>query len=274
MENVKEVYDSAHLAHPLIEELRALVRYKDLLVQFVSRALKTRYKRSLLGVAWTLLNPLFTMIILTLVFSVVFKFEIKFYPVYVLSGLIIWNFFSSTTSQAMGDMIFSGYLFNRIYVPKSVFAVSAIGTGLVNLGLSLIPLFAISLILGVEFHTSLLTLPLSVLILAIFSLGLGLVLATAAVYFGDMIPVYEVLLTIWMYATPIIYPIEIIPEPWSILFRFNPMLYMVEIFRQPLFAGQIPQLSTWLIASLFAIGTLLLGSWIFTAKSNEYAYRI
>ena len=270
----EEVYDSAHRPHPLVEEILALIRYKDLLIQFISRAIKTRYKRSLLGVAWTMLNPLLTMIVLTLVFSNIFRFKIEYYPVYVLSGLMAWSFFSSTTSAAMGDMIFSGYLFNRIYVPKSIFAVSAVGTGLVNLGLSLVPLFAIALIVGVKIRLAILVLPFSILLLTFFSLGVGLLLATAAVYFADMLPVYEVILTIWMYATPIIYPIDMVPKAWAWVFRLNPLYYLIEVFRQPLFAGVIPDGRVWVIAALYAVGAFVVGGLIFTAKSNEYAYRI
>lgn len=270
----QEIYDSSKRPYPLVEEFLALIKYRDLVVQFTSRSITARYKRSIIGVAWTMLNPLMTMVVLTLVFSQVFKWNVPYYPVYVLSGLIIWGFFSHTTSSAMGEMIWSGGLLNRIYVPKSVFAVSAIGTGLVNLGLSLIPLLLIALVLGVRFTPALLVLPLSVLLLAVFSLGIGLILATAAVYFADMIPVYEVILMIWMYATPIIYPVEIVPPRLLWLFHLNPMLYLLQTFRDPIYKGIIPELYVWLIAAGSALLVFLVGGLIFTSKSNEYAYRI
>jgi ABC-type polysaccharide/polyol phosphate export permease len=269
-----EIYDSASLAPPLVEEMRALVRYRDLVVQFIARAIKTRYKRSVLGVVWTMLNPLLTMVVLTIVFSFAFRFEIEHYAVYVLCGLTIWNFFSSSSRLAMGDMIFSGYLFNRIFMPKSIFAVSSVGTGLINLLLSLIPLFLISIILGVKITSALLTVPFSIVIVAAFTLGVGLILSTAAVYFADVVPVYDVLLTIWMYATPIIYPVEILPPQFALILKLNPMFYMVEIFRQPIYQGVVPPLEIWGIAIAIATITLLIGSWLFTSRSNEYAYRI
>jgi ABC-2 type transport system permease protein len=270
----KELFDSAHRPHPLIEEVLALIKYRELLVQFVSRAIKTRYKRSILGILWTMLNPLLMMLVLTLVFSTIFRFSVEDYPAYVLSGLVAWNFFSTTTSSAMGEMIWSGSLLSRIYVPKSVFAVSAMGTGLVNLGLSLIPLFGISLLLGIEIHPTILVMPIAVIFLAIFALGIGLLLATAAVYFADMLPVYEVFLTLWMYSTPIIYPFDIVPPKLVWLFKLNPLYYLVELFRAPLYDGVIPSINVWLIAGLSSTLTLILGGLIFTAKSNEYAYRI
>jgi ABC-type polysaccharide/polyol phosphate export permease len=269
-----EIYDSSQRPHPLIEELIALLKYKELVVQFVSRSIKTRYKRSVLGVVWTLLNPLLTTIILTIVFSSVFRFQMEHYAVYVLSGLLTWNFFSSTTSAAMGEMVWSGNLLSRIYVPKSVFAVSAIGTGLVNLVFSLIPLILIAVFLRVPIRPALLVLPIAIVLLSLFALGVGLLLATAAVYFADMVPVYNVLLTIWMYATPIIYPIEVVPPHLAWILKLNPLYYLLETLRKPLFEGVTPDFQTWLIAAGSAFLALILGGLIFTAKSDEYAYRV
>jgi ABC-2 type transport system permease protein len=270
----QEVFDSAVRPHPLVEEIKALVKYRDLIVQFISRSIKTRYKRSFLGVIWTMLNPLLTMIVLTLVFSQIFRFSIKNYSVYVLSGLVMWIFFSASTNSAMGEMLWSGSLLGRIYVPKSVFSVSAVGTGLVNLLLSLIPLFLIAIVLQVKITLAILVMPLSILLLAIFALGVGLLLSTAVVYFADMMPVYEVILVIWMYTTPIIYSIDIIPENIRWLFKLNPLYHMLILFREPLYNGVVPGLSTWLISAGFALTALTLGGVIFTSKSNEYAYRI
>jgi ABC-type polysaccharide/polyol phosphate export permease len=269
-----EYFDSANRPSPILEEILALFKYRELIRQFVSRSIKTRYKRSVLGVLWTLLNPLLTMIVLTIVFSQVFRFSVEYYPVYVLCGLVVWNFYSSTTSGAMSDMLWSGNLLGRIYMPKSVFAVSAVGTGLINLLLSLIPVFLIAIILRVQFTPALFVMPISILILAVFALGFGLTLSTAAVFFGDMEPVYNVVLTIWFYATPIIYPLEVIPEQFQWLVRLNPLYYLLIIFRDPLYLGTVPEAGIWLIAGLLAIVMLIIGATIFTSKSNEYAYRI
>jgi ABC-type polysaccharide/polyol phosphate export permease len=214
------------------------------------------------------------MIVLTLVFSNIFRFAVEYYPVYVLSGLIIWNFFSSSTSGSMQNIVLSGNLLNRIYVPKSVFAVSASGVGLVNLGLSLIPLFAIALILGITIGPQILVMPIAILLLWLFTLGLSFILQTAAVFFADMIPVYDVILMVWFYATPIIYPEEMIPAEWSWVYQLNPMYYYVRLFRDPLFKGTIPEAHIWVVAALFALVAFILGGLIFTSKSKEYAYRI
>lgn len=269
-----KVYDSARRRSPLLDELLTLVAYRELIRQFVARSLKTRYKRSMLGIVWTLLNPLLTMIVLTLVFSNMFRFNIPHYPVYILSGLMAWMFFSGTTHAAMSEMIWSSELLHRIYVPKSVFAVSAVGTGLVNLLISLVPLFLISLVIGQPIRLSVLVMPLAILLLVMFALGISLLLSTVIVYFADMSPVYDVILTIWMYATPIIYSIDIIPPEWQVFFKLNPMYHLIRLFRAPLFEGKFPPWHTWLIGGVVAVGALLLGSVVFTARSREYAYRV
>ena len=267
-------FDSSDRPHPLIEEVLALFEYRDLVAQLISRAIKTRYKRSVLGVAWTMLNPLLTMIVLTVVFSQVFRFSTEYYPVYVLSGVMAWSFFSGTTTAAMGEMVWGGGLLNRIYVPKAVFAVAALGTSIVNLGLSLIPLFLIALVLGVPLKLTVFAMLPAILLLSMFSLGIGLLLSTAVVYFADMLPVYDVLLTMWMYMTPIIYPIEILPPVLVPFFKLNPMYVMVEAFRQPLMYGTIPGWDVWGLAGLYAVVSLVTGGIVFTSRANEYVYRI
>ena len=267
-------FDSGDRLHPLLEEVLALIEYRDLVAQLVSRAIKTRYKRSVLGVAWTMLNPLLTMIVLTVVFSQVFRFTTENYPVYVLSGVMVWSFFSGTTTAAMGEMVWGGGLLNRIYVPKAVFAVAALGTSIVNLVLSLIPLFLIAIFLGVPLRLSIFAMLPAVLLLTMFSLGIGLLLSTAVVYFADMLPVYGVILTMWMYMTPIIYPIDIIPQALLPIFKINPMYAMVELFRQPLLYGAIPSWNIWGLAGLYAVVSLVIGGIVFASRANEYVYRI
>lgn len=270
----EEVYDTAKRAHPIVDELIALVKYRELLRQFIARSIKTRYKRSVLGVIWTLLNPLLTMIVLSVVFSTLFKFNIPHYPVYLLSGILAWNFFSSATNQAMAEMAINGGLMNRIYLPKAVIVVSSIGTAVVNLGFSFIPLVLIALVTAAPINLSLVSILFGAVLLLMFSLGVGLILATLAIFFADMIPVYEVLLSVWFYSTPIIYPLDIIPADWIWAFKLNPMYYLIDLFRQPMFSGTVAPIETWLIASFSAVVVLVIGWIVFTSKTTEYAYRV
>ncbi|MBI1761765.1 MAG: ABC transporter permease [Acidobacteria bacterium] len=268
------VYDSARRSLPLIDEFKELVRYRDLLTQLIARNIKTRYKRSVLGILWTMLNPLLMMLVLTFVFSEVFRFSTKNYAVYALAGLSLWNFFAQTTTGAMSELIWGGGLLNRIYIPRAIFAASALGTGLVNLLLSLLPLFVIMVITGVPVRPTILILPIPIILTAMFSLGVALILSRLAAYFADVVEMYQILLLAWMYLTPVIYPKEIIPGRLRWLFNLNPMFHLIEIFRAPLFIGWLAGPKTVAAATLAAFVTLAFGWWYFSRKADELAYRI
>ncbi len=268
------VYDSAARAKPFYEELQALVRYRDLIGQLIARSVKVRYKRSFLGVAWTMVNPLLTMAVLTLVFANIFRFPGQDYALHVLSGLLIWNFFAQSTTAAMNDLVWSGGLLGRIFVPKAAFAVSALGTGLINLVLALGAYVIIALALGASLPATILLLPLPIFLAGLFTLGVALMVSTAAIYFPDTVPMYEVLLTAWMYLTPVIYPVEVLPEDLRAILRLNPLYPLVTSFREVLIEGRFPDGGTLLSSLAVSIGMLLLGWLIFTRKAREYAYRI
>jgi ABC-2 type transport system permease protein len=268
------LYDSSRRRSPFVEELLTVYQYRDLVIQLIARTVKTRYKRSVLGVAWTMVNPLLTMLVLTMVFSTLFKFEARNYALYVLSGLLIWNFFAQSTTAAMGDLIWSGGLVGRIYLPKSAFSVAAIGTALVNLGLALVPYALIALALGARPAWTWLLLPLPALMIALLALGVGLGLSAAAVYFPDVMPTYEVLLMAWMYLTPVIYPMQALPEAIQHLLMLNPVYYSLAVFRALLGDGRLPSGDDVVVGLAVGVAALLMGWWVFTRRSREMAYRV
>ena len=268
-----ESYDSAHRDPLPLEELKGVLKYSGLIAQLINRDIISRYKRSVLGVAWTMLNPFGTMLILALVFSRLFH-SLESYPIYVLSGLIAWTFFSQTLFAALNQNVWGGAILHRIYIPRTTFTISALGTGLVNFLISLIPLAVIMLVLSFPFHLSLLFLPISILLLAMFTLGLALLFSTLAIYFPDTVEMIQVALTAWMYLTPIIYPKEIVPEVirnW--VFPLNPLYYFVELIRQPIYDGIIPSGQILLIGILIAAISLVVGWLVFSWKANELTYR-
>lgn len=269
------VYDSARQSSAALDELTAIIKYRFLIVQFIRRDLLTRYKRSVLGVAWTMLNPLGTMIILTLVFSRAFGGSQEGYAAYVLSGLIAWNFFAQSTNAATLHLVWGGSLLKKIYIPRTSFALSATGTGLINLILSLIPLVLVMLVIGVPIRWTIVLLPIPILFLAMFALGIGLIISTMAIYYADVAEMYQIILTAWMYLTPVIYSPDILPEQYSFwITRLNPMYYLVELFRMPIYYGRVPDINLILISGGIALITLFVGWMYFTSKSDEFAYRV
>ena len=267
------IYDSAKRVSPALEEVRGIFQYRDLIYQLVRRDIVARYKRSVLGIAWTMLQPLGMMAIMTVVFSSLFQ-SVKGYPTYILSGLVAWTFFSQTTTAAIHQVVWGGTLFRRIYLPHTSFAISAIGTGVVNLALSLVPLIALMLVTGRPLHWSVLFVPVAIILLAAFALGVGLILSALGVYFPDVVEMYQIILVAWMYLTPIIYPEEILPDAYRFwITNLNPMYHMVNIFRKPLYDGVLPEWNELVIAVVIAVITLVIGWLFFSNKADEFAYR-
>jgi ABC-2 type transport system permease protein len=266
-------YDSSHRGPLFLEELIGIIKYRELVFQLIRRDVITRYKRSALGFAWTMLNPLGTMLILTFVFSNLFH-AIQGYPIYILSGIISWTFFAQTTTSSLSQNVWGGPLLHKIYLPRTAFTISAIGTGMVNLILSIFPLFLIILVTGFPLHSTILFLPISILILSAFSLGIGLLFSTISLYFPDVVEMYQIALTAWMYMTPIFYPIDIIPEPQrQLILSINPMYTIVEVFRRPIYDGIIPPPEMIISAISIAFITLIIGWAVFSWKANEFTYR-
>jgi ABC-type polysaccharide/polyol phosphate export permease len=266
-------YDSDRRGPVAWEQLRDLWAYRDLIYQLVRRDVVSRYKRSALGIAWTMLNPLGMMLILALVFSQVFH-AVADYPAYLLSGLIAWNFFTQATASAMNQSVWGGSLLHRIYLPRSSFIVSAIITGVVNLLLALVPLLLVMLLMRMPLHWSILFLPVPILLLAVFAMGIGLLFSAWAIYFPDLTEMYQVGVVAWMYLTPVLYPVEIIPQAYRFwLLHLNPMYYLVEIFRQPVYAGVLPSGSMLCAGAAVAFAALVLGWLVFSLRADEFTYR-
>jgi ABC-type polysaccharide/polyol phosphate export permease len=268
------VYDAKNKSAKPIDELKQAYNYRYLIAQLLRRDIVTRYKRSFLGIGWTMLNPLGTMIVLSIAFSQVFKMT-EGYPAYVLSGLMAWNFFSQTTYASMVNLVWGGGLLKRIYIPRTSFALAAIGTGVVNTLLTIVPMLIVMLVLGLQIRWSIFYIFIPILFLALFSLGFGLFLSTLAVYFPDVAEMYQIVLTAWMYLTPIIYPEEILPSNIHfIISTFNPMYSLVKLFRIPIYYGRLPNLEEFLFPAVLSIVVFIIGWLFFTYRSDEFAYRI
>jgi len=270
------VYDSAQRGDIALEEIRELFNFRHLIWQLIRRDILTRYKRSFLGIAWTMLNPLGMMIVWTIAFSQIFKAaELPAYPAFTLNGLLAWSFFSQTTTASMVNLVWGGNLLNRIYMPRASFALAAMGTGLVNISLSLVPLLVIMLVSGLSLTWHVLFVPVPMLILMAFSLGVGLLMSTFAVYFPDVSEMYQIMLQAWMFLTPIMYPETVLPEQYrTVVTMLNPMYHMVKLFRIPLYYGRLPTAFELLTPLAIAIVVLTVGWIVFTRKSDEFSYRI
>jgi len=271
-EEVIPIYDTSKRRIVAIFELVQAWQYRDLILQLVRRDVTSRYKRSVLGVAWTMLNPLGTMLILTIVFSKLFG-RIEGYAAYILSGLVIWNFFSQASSTGINNLVRGGPMFTRIYVPRTAFAISSVGTGIVNLLLTLVILFGVMLVIGVPITWVSLLVFIPIILTSFFALGMSLLISSAGIFFEDVVQMYQILMTAWMYFTPIIYDIEILPEFVQRLEQFNPMYHLIKLFRHTTYLGEMFSWADLGWCALFSFGTLIVGWLVFSQVSDQLGYR-
>jgi ABC-2 type transport system permease protein len=270
-----ELYDSAIRSLPVRGAIRDLYRYRALLRLLVVRDLTVRYKRSVLGVTWTVLNPLLTSLILWFVFNRLFHAKIPGnvpYIIYLLSGILAITYFQQGVAMTSASLVMSASLLTKVYVPPVVFAFAASCSGAINFTFGLVPLLAFQLALGVGVPWTLVMVPIPLVFLLAMIAGIGLFLTTFAVRFDDVLNVINnVLLVIVAYVTPIFYPITIIPSHYRKLFYLNPMYSYVGLFRHLEYGGPAPSwISLVIIAATGTLG-LALGLTVFVRRWPKVA---
>ncbi|MEX2322688.1 MAG: ABC transporter permease [Acidimicrobiia bacterium] len=247
-------------------EFRNLWEFRGLLRLLVTRDLTIRYKRSTLGVWWTLLNPLLTMSILWIVFSQFFRFQIPDVPfaVYLLSGVLLVTFFAQGVNATGAAMVNNAAVLSKVYVPAEVFAFSSAIAAASNFMISLIPLLIIQLATGVGVPWTALLIPLPVLCLLAFTVGVGLLVAAAAVYFYDVLDLTGVFIQLVSYLVPTFYPITIVPEGFRWIIHLNPLYSYLRVFRGFVYEGGFAPGWNFAVMGVSAVVVLLLGVWVFS----------
>jgi len=252
-------------------EIRAIFENANLLLNLVRRDLTVRYKRSIIGFFWTMLNPLILMIVLTIVFASIFRFEgVSHYEIYFLSGYLPYAFFIQSTTQSMTSLSWNGALMKRVRVPKTIFAISTVVSGFVNLCLAYIPLFAIMIVRGAPIRPTVLFLPVAFVIIATFTLGVSFLLSALAVYFDDVAQMYQAGSIALFYMTPVIYPIDIVPYKYIWLIRINPLTQIFKLVRDPVYNGTLPQIHIFVGSVSLAVASLAIGWFVFNRLSRGF----
>lgn len=254
--------------------IRNFWRYKGLLHEFVIRDLKIKYRRSILGYLWSLLNPLLMMAVLIAVFSNIFRFDIPNFPVYLLAGQIIFSFFAEATSLSMNSILSAGPLIKKVYIPKYIFPLSRVISSFITLLFSLVAMVIVIVLTGAPITPVILLFPLPLLYILLFSIGMGLIMSVLAVYFRDTIHLYTVLLSAWTYITPIFYPVSIVPDYVKSIIYANPMYYFVEAFRDIVLYSKLPDFQTNIACLSFSALSLVLGLLIFYKNQHKFVLHI
>ena len=247
---------------------------RAVLAQLVSQQLILRYRRTMLGYVWTLINPLLMMSIMAVVFSTLFQQDLKTFTVFLFAGMIPWNFFNSVVTQSTLAFIGNEGLIKKIYLPKAIFPLSISVALLVDSVLSFIALFIIILVLGATISPALLFLPVAYLLLFIFSLGAGLLISVATVFFRDLQHVIAIAMQALFFLTPIFYRPESLAGKVKWLMAFNPVVPFIEIFRAPLLEGRLPEANVLMLATAFAISSFVIGLIVFLWQERNLVFRL
>lgn len=256
------------------DNIKNVIKYKDLLKELILKEIKMKYKNSVLGILWSMLDPLLTMMILTIVFGSIFKKDIPNFPVYVLIGRISFSFFSESTRAAMEAVLNNKQLIKKIYVPKYLFPLSKVCASFITFMISFIPLLIVMALTGIKFHKVNLLIVFPLIYLLLISIGVGLFLCTIRVFFGDIKHLYGAILLMVMYMTPIFYPANIIADRFVNFVRLNPLFTVVNMFRDVLMYNTVPTLESHLVCIILSMIYLGIGLIAFYKNQDKFILHI
>lgn len=252
--------------------IEMLHRYSFLLEQLITRDFKTKYKRSVLGVLWSFLNPLMTMTVQYVIFSTLFRSNIPYFAVYLLSGTVLFNFFTESVSQGLMGIVSNASLITKVYLPKYIYPISKVCSSAINMLIAFVPLLLVALLMGLPITKAYLLLPLGMLFLIVFCMGMALLLSASMTFFRDTQFLWNIAATLWSYLTPLFYPESIIPQQLIGLYRLNPMYQFITFMRTIIIEGVSPDPVAYLACGAWALGALALGLFVFKKKQDRFVF--
>lgn len=247
-----------------------LLNYMPLAKELVKRDLKVKYRRSILGYLWSLLNPLLMMCVMSYVFSTLFKSNIPNFPLYLICGQTLWNFFNESTNMAMYSVLQNGALIKKVYIPKFIFPFSRILSCFVTMSFSMLAILVVMLFTRAQIYWTILLFWVPLVFLFVFCCGIGLILSALSVYFRDITHLYSVLTMAWMYLTPVFYDPSFLPEDIQAVISWNPMHNFIAFFRSLILYGQVPGGEVWAICIGSSLATLAVGLVVFKKLQRNF----
>ncbi len=258
----------------MTELFRDTFRYRELIWALAVKELTIRYKRSILGFLWALLNPMLLMLVLSVVFSKILVSAQPHYAIFLLSVLLPWTFFAQSLSYATESIVGNADLIKKVRVAKLVFPIAAVVSNFINLLLSFIPLILIVIVMRHPFYWTWLYLPVPMIALTIMTLGATFFFATANVYYRDVAHILQILIQVWFYVTPIIYSIDYFPAKYRIFFKLNPVTYVLNGFRLGVYYGLLPTPASILASFVCAFVALYFGFRIFRKHQDDFVFYV
>ena len=246
-----------------------ILQYVFVIRELTSREIKRKYARSSLGIIWSVLNPLLMMVVMSLIFSTMFKRSIENFPIYYLTGQIIWGLFSGATESAMTALVDNKSLLIKAKLPKHTFILSRVYTSLINFLYTCIAYALMLLIFKIQFSLSVLLFPLCIAYGLILSVGVGYLLATEYVFFADIKYLYGIFLRVLLYMSAIFYPVDNLPEVMQKVIKWNPVYLVILFARECVMYGRIPEVWVWIRLSIWSFGSVLIGMIVFRIQENK-----
>jgi lipopolysaccharide transport system permease protein len=262
-----------------VSEIKNIIKWKELLWQLVSREVKARYKQSILGYFWVVLNPLFQMLVMSFAFSIIMRIPTNAsshipYSIFLFVALLPWTLFTNSLSSASGALVGSASLITKVYFPRTILVISTIVAKIIDFLFAISILIIYMIIYQIPITWNILWIFPIFIIQQIFTIGLSLFFAAANLLYRDVQYLLTLILTLWMYLTPVIYPADIVPQRFRIFFQINPMAVIINAYRQVILGGGIPKYSSLIIGLIISIITLLIGFSYFKSREKIFADNI
>jgi ABC-2 type transport system permease protein/lipopolysaccharide transport system permease protein len=264
-----------NIVKSITDEIKETYRFRWVVYSFISSTLKMRYRRSILGFAWSLIGPMLNYLVMGLVISKVGRFTSKDFLAHMLIGSCIFNYMNVGFTLGGNSLIGNEHYIRKIYLPKLVFPLSSIGMEAVNFLLSLIALIVILLSIGkLELNWYFLFVPLSLITITFFTLGMGIMLSVLIVFFRDLNHIVPIVMQIAFFSTPIIYPESAIPTEYLPWLKFNPFYYLIELVRTPFIKGELPSIESLCLAFSISIIAFIVGLLIIKKYDNKIIFKL
>ncbi len=253
---------------------KKIYQYRELILNFVIRDMKSRYKGSFLGYLWTLLDPLLMMLIYVLIFSIVVRIKVENYPIFIITGILPWLFFSSSVTRGMKSLRENASLMMKVYFPREIFPISQVASGLVEFVLTLLILIPFLVVYHIAPSWKLLLIPAILVAQIFFVLGVSLILSVMVAYLKDVENIMVAALRIWFYLTPILYPVTMVPVKYQFFFLLNPMATIVCLYRWAILGSPIPDIGMAAMGVLISLSIFMVGVWFFSINESDVIKRI
>ena len=260
--------------YPLRTDMEYRRQYFFAIRELTTREIKRKYARSYLGIVWSVLNPLLTMAVMSLIFSTMFRRSIENFPIYYLTGSIFWTLFSGTTNSAMTSLVDNKSLLLKVKLPRQTFVLSRVYTSLVNFGYTFLAYILMLLVFRIKPSWTMLLFPIDVLLALLFALGIGYILSIVYVFFADIKYLYGILLTLWMYLSAVFYPVDALPKLMQTLIGFNPVYLSIYIARESILYGRLPDPMAWIKLAMAAGISCMIGLRVFRRNQNMVMQRM